>query len=790
MAVKFDYSSERAQLARLQQKIGGVRAQYLLLAITLCVAGAVVSFLLVGALGWLWLAVGSLVAMPYLWERGELRSLPAGPGDDIHDRLEGGLLALLPAKLTPKTLLQALSQVTSAQFVMARSGLSPKLLEEVYEDTEQTLSLIWSAVGDMAPAGIVSGATVLVAMVKVSPNTKQLLPHLQLDAKDVEAMSNWYAHLDELIRAYSTPRRTGGIARDLGFGYLRYLDRFGVNLTQQVTASGHIQVDVASHREALEFMKKTFSASGRQNVALVGSLGVGKTSVVRAFAEQLMDARSHLPARLRYRQIISLDAAALISAASGRGELEDLLNRLLLEAYHAKNVILCLDDAELFFADGVGSVDLSSVLLPVLEGGGLRIILTMDEQRWLQIASRNPSLAAVLNKFTITPASEQETMAVLQDQLIPVEFNEKVTYMYQSLRESLRLSERYLHDQAQPGKALRILTAAARNAQSGFVTASSVQQVVEQMQGVKVGRVNAEGEKEMLLNLESLIHKRMINQTHAVEVVSDALRRARAGVRNEQRPVGTFLFLGPTGTGKTELAKSLAAVYFSGEDHLVRVDLNEFVTAGDVSRLIADGAEDPMSLTAQIMKQPFSVILLDEIEKAHPSVLAALLQVLDEGILRDSSGREVSFRDSILIATSNAASEQIRHHVAQGEALEDFERDLISNLVASGEFRPEFLNRFDEIVLFKPLGKEELYQVIDLMIAGTNKTLETQKISVTITDEAKDKLVELGYDPQLGARPLRRVLQRNVESQVAKALLAGDAVAGQTITIDAGDIKK
>lgn len=290
------------------------------------------------------------------------------------------------------------------------------------------------------------------------------------------------------------------------------------------------------------------------------------------------------------------------------------------------------------------------------------------------------------------------------------------------MRESVRLSERYLHDQSQPGKAQRILTAAARTAENGLVTALSVQQAVEQMQGVKVGRVNDEAEKQTLLNMESLIHQRMINQVHAVEVVSDALRRARAGVRNEQRPVGTFLFFQPTGTGKTELAKSLAAVYFGGEDQFcVRVDMNEFVRGHDLARLIADGADDPMSLTAQVMKQPFSVILLDEIEKAHPSVLAALLQVLDEGILRDSNGREISFRDTIFIATSNAASDQIRHHVEQGEALEDFERDLISNLVSSGDFRPEFLNRFDEVVLFKPLGKEELLPSHGPMVAGTDK---------------------------------------------------------------------
>ena len=413
----------------------------------------------------------------------------------------------------------------------------------------------------------------------------------------------------------------------------------------------------------------------------------------------------------------------------------------------------------------------------------------MDEQRWLQIASRNPALSTTINRFVVSQANDDETLRVLQDHVIHLEFQFSVMYMYQALRESIRLSERYLHDQAQPGKAIKALTDAAQFAEDGVVTARSVQLAIEQGQGVRVGTVSDTSEKKKLLNLEALIHERMINQKQAVHVVSDALRRARAGVRNEQRPVGTFLFLGPTGTGKTELAKSLAAVYFGGEEHLIRLDLNEFVRAEDVGRLIADGAEDPMSLSARVMKQPFSVILLDEIEKAHDAVLAALLQVLDEGILRDSRGREVSFRDTIFIATSNAGSEQIRHHVEAGEDLNQFQDALQNELITSGQFRPEFLNRFDEIVLFTPLGREELFQIIDLMISGTNKTLANKHISLSLTDSAKAKLVDMGYDPQLGARPLRRVVQRTVESLIAKRMLADEVAPGETIVIDAGDIQ-
>lgn len=742
------------------------------------------------SVGWFVIGLAAWPFMLWIWERRYLSDLPVGLGNSIDARVESDLLGRLPKKLTPRTLAEKLSEVTSAQFVMARSGLSPNMLSQVLGDDSSAIDLVWSAARDMQPEGIVRASTIVAALTKTSPELVRLLPHLQLDESDLPQMALWFSHLDSVIREHRSPFRTGGIARDWSFGYLRLLNHFGTNLSLQVSARSSNGVRLESHQDALDYIKQMFSSAGKQNVALVGPLGAGKTTIVKAFAGELLRADSSLPSALKYSQVISLDAASLISVAKSPGELEDLLNRLFLEAYHAKNIILFLDDAELFFEQGIGSVDVSNVILPVIEGGVLRVILGMDEQRWLQIGSRNPALASALNKVTIKPSTPEETMRVLQDQLVYFEYQHKVTYMFQAIKESLRLSERYFYDQAQPGKALQLLRTAAGFADNGIVTADSVRRSVEQTQGVKVGANASSDEKQMLLRLEEMIHERMINQTRAVNVVSDAIRRARAGVRNEQRPVGTFLFLGPTGVGKTELAKSLAEVYFGGEDRLVRVDLNEFVRADDVTRLIADGATDPMSLCAQIMKQPFSVVLLDEIEKAHVSVLTALLQVLDEGVLRDVNGREVSFRDTIFIATSNAGAEQIRQHIEVGENLEDFEKAFEDELVSSGQFRPEFLNRFDEIVLFKPLGKEELHQVVDLLIASTNKTLEPQKVSLQLDDSAKEKLVELGYDPRLGARPLRRAVQRSVESLVAKRMLAGDVTPGDVITITGDDIRK
>lgn len=546
---------------------------------------------------------------------------------------------------------------------------------------------------------------------------------------------------------------------------------------------GLLTVDVGSHIDAINQLVDTFGNNGRQNAVLVGQAGAGKTTIIHALAERLLDASSNLPNSLKFRQIFILDSASLISAAPGRGELENLIMQVLNEAHRAKNIIICLDNAQLFFEEGVGAVDLSNVLQPILEAGSLRIILSMDEQKYLEIGRRNPGLVSALNRINIPPADEEETKRIMQEQLIVTEVNRKVTYMYQAINEAYRLSNRYVHELVMPGRAMRLLESAAGFSESGLVTMNSVQRAIEKTLDVKISVASDSEDREKLLHMEDLIHKRMVNQTRAVSVVSDALRRARAGVRNQDRPIGTFLFLGPTGVGKTELSKAVADVYFGGENKMIRVDLNEFVQAKDVSRLIADGADDPSSLTAQVMKQPFSVVLLDEIEKAAPEVLATLLQMLDEGILRDVRNREVSFRDAIVIATSNAGADRIREYISRGYDVSQFEQQFTDELISSNQFRPEFLNRFDEIVLFRPFTKDELVQVLDLILAGVNKTLEPQKISVEVDAEGKRILVDKGNDPRLGARPMRRVVQKAVENTVAKQMLSGAVNPGDVIRI-------
>lgn len=754
-----------------------------------------VSFIIIGwSVGWAAVSAGLVSLMLMAWYDDELKHLPEATNvRSIDDVISGDVLGQLPKNPSPYDVATAIGRVQSGQFFGVRFGISPRFLQEIASKDSNDMPAVWQealTVREETNVPRLTGSVLAVALLRSFPNHEGLLAPLQLDDSDLLRGVRWQYELRELIVKSKQPRRTGGIARDLSFGYIPLLTRFGQNISEQMGRGSALSVDVSSHVNVLEQLVNTFGSGGRQNAVLVGATGVGKSTIIRAFAERLLDASSPLPDNLKFRQVFILDSAALIAAAPGRGELESLVIRVLNEAYSARNVIICLDNAQLFFEEGVGSVDITNVLLPILEAGRLRVLLTMDEQRYMQIGQRNSALVNALNRVVVEEVGKDETLRIMQNELIMTEYQRKVVYRYQALEEAYRLSERYIHDLAMPGRAIKLMESAAGYAENGLVTAHSVQQAIEQTMNIKVGVANDETERQKLLNLEDLIHQRMINQTRAVGVVSDALRRARAGVRNQDRPIGTFLFLGPTGVGKTELAKALADVYFQGEDRIIRIDMNEYVRPDDVMRLIADGANDPMSLTAQAMKQPFSVVLLDEIEKAHPQVLTTLLQLLDEGILRDERNREVSFRDAIVIATSNAGADRIREYIERGYQLEQFEKHFIDELINSNQFKPEFLNRFDEIVTFRPLSKEELVQVIDLMIAGINKTLSLQKISVDVEHAAKLYLVDHGYDPRLGARPMRRVVQRAVENTVAKQMLSGSVAPGTTIAITLDQVQQ
>ncbi len=783
---KFDFSSVRAREARLSKAFDG-KAQNILtdFLIFASFSFGVVMVLTHMSLGWLFVGLGIAILVFTIWLRVELRHLPNRKEENAYDVISRDLLALLPKELTPLEIVNAVTKTRSGIFMVNRYGLLPDYLNIIASNTTATIDQIFDRafeIREITKSEHVSGAVLMLALVETYQGAEKFISALELDVDDLRDGVNWFNYISGMIKGMKKTRHDGGLGRDLSFGYTPILQRFAENISRTIS-NAHIAVNQTSSDEVIDEMIKTFSHGGRQNVALIGAEGSGRKTIVYAFANKLLDADSKIPNRLKFRQIFKLDAASLISVASERGSLENLMSQIMGEAYGAKNIILWLDNAQLFFEEGVGSVDISKVILPAVRAGRLRIIFTMEQQRYLEIEARNSQLANALNKVMVPPSTPEETMDIMQDRVPLLELEHDVVYTIWALKEAYRLSEKYIHDMVMPGRALHLLESAAGFAENGIVTAESVQTAIEKTYGVKMRASQDEKARQDLLDMEQLIHQRMIGQENAVRAVSNALRRSAAGVRNEKRPIGTFLFLGPTGVGKTELAKAISEVYFHGEGAIVRLDLNEFVDEGSVQRLIADGATDEMSLTSQVMKNPFSVVLLDEIEKAHPKVLTALLQLLDEGVLRDIKNREVSFRDTIIVATSNAGANHIRESIDAGHDLAELKSELIDALIDSGEFKPEFINRFDEVCVFSPLGKTELTQIFDLILADVNRTLEPQKITVTVDADARDLLADRGYDPKLGARPMRRIVQSSIENIVAKEVLAGNLKSGGEINI-------
>lgn len=790
---EFDYNSLRARYARLGQLF---KSPIILLLIWLSLFASLFTgltlLILHSSLGWLCFipAIFCLIFLTIIELL--LSRVPLGPTENITDILSSNAISLMDQNPTPNELAPKLIKTRSGRFLALRFGIGPKLLSAIAAELPQDMQPVFENARKIKTeinATQISGGILAVALIMTHENHEAILGQLRLSLADLKEGIAWYNYLHGLVKDSKKKRRDGGIARDFTFGFTPMLSRFGQNLSALRSQTTKTQLFRASHLEAIQQMTEIFSSQGRQNVALIGPVGSGRSAIINAFAEQLLDANSKIPSTLKYRQIFKLDAAALISATDGQGDIERLITSLMNEAYSAKNIILYLENAQLFFETGVGSIDISKLLLPVLQAGRLRIILSLDEQKFLELSATNPAFSTALNKIMVSASNEAETMKVLEDQVPYLEWRYHVTYTYWALKEAYRLGNRYIKKLEMPGRAMYLLENAARYAKDGLVFGESVAEAIEKTQGIKLqSAVSTLESRNRLLNLETLIHQRMIGQTQAVRAIADALRRAATGVRNEKKPIGTYLFLGPTGVGKTELAKVLSEVYFNGESEIIRIDLNEYVEASDVNRLIAEAATDPMSLTAQVEKHPFSVVLLDEIEKASPKVLTTLLQLLDEGVLRDSKNQEISFRDTIIICTSNAGADLIRSRI-EAENYESLKTEIVNFLIESREFKPEFLNRFDEICLFKPLSKTELLQIVELILNNINQTLAPQKIKIHLSDLAKTRLIDAGYDPAFGARPLKRVVSKTVENIIAKANLSGEIQSGDTLEITEAQIE-
>jgi ATP-dependent Clp protease ATP-binding subunit ClpC len=584
--------------------------------------------------------------------------------------------------------------------------------------------------------------------------------------------------------------KSAGIGRDWAYGYVPHLNMLAYDLSETIKRVG-LGLHVIGHKTEIDEIERILTRSSKNNVILVGEPGVGKKTIVLGFTENVR--KNRVANELRFKRIMQLDLGRLLSG--NPEEIENKIITTLNEAVSAGNIILFIDDIHNIFGGEttkIGAIDASEIILPYLQSSKLQLIGTTSYEEYHKYIEQNSAVTSDFEKIEVKEPSQDETIRIMEDIVPYIEGKNKVLITYESLKEIYNLANRYISNRPFPEKAIDLLDEAgvyvSTKTGEKIVTPKHIQELVSQKTKIPTGEVQ-ETEKEKLLNLESILHKRVVGQNEAITAISQAMRRSRTGLKTQKKPIGTFLFLGPTGVGKTETARALAENYFGSETAMSRLDMSEFKGSNSIDRLIgtADGGEG--ILTTQIKENPFCLLLLDEIEKAHPDILNLFLSILDEGRLTDRLGRNLDFTNTIIIATSNAGAELIRESIKTGETQEILREKLLEYLQSQGIFRPEFLNRFDGVISFKPLSQTEIYQVAGLIINKlANQLLKEKEVILKVDPDAIQKLSELGYDPEMGARPMQRVIQDKLENWLADKMLKNEIQKGQTIEYKLTDI--
>ena len=632
------------------------------------------------------------------------------------------------------------------------------------------------------------------------------------------------------------------------------LDQFGRNLT---AAAREGKLDpVIGRKKEMERVMQVLSRRTKNNPVLIGEPGVGKTAVVEGLSQAIV--HGDVPETLRDKQLYSLDMGSLVAGSRYRGDFEERLKKVLKEVRTRGDIVLFIDEIHTLVGAGAaeGAVDAASILKPMLARGELQTIgaTTLDEYRKIE---KDAALERRFQPVTVDQPSIEETIGILTGLRDRYEAFHRIVITDEAIEAAAKLADRYINDRFLPDKAIDLVDEAGARLRIRRMTAPpELREIDEQIAQVKREKESAiddqdferaaslrdderrladeraakekawksgdldqvaevdealiaevlamstgipvvkltEAESAKLLNMEAELHKRIIGQDKAIEALSKSIRRTRAGLKDPKRPGGSFIFAGPTGVGKTELAKALAEFLFDDEDALIQLDMSEFAEKHTVSRLFGAppgyvGYDEGGQLTEKVRRKPFSVVLFDEVEKAHPDIFNSLLQILEEGRLTDSQGRKVDFKNTVIIMTTNLGTRDINKGVLTGFQTADNSTHDYGRMKAKvaeelkQHFRPEFLNRVDDTIVFPPLTKPEIARIVDLMIAKLAKRMEAQDMRLQLTDEARELLADVGFDPVLGARPLRRAIQREIEDALSERILFGELQPGQVVTV-------
>ncbi|VTS12756.1 ATP-dependent Clp protease ATP-binding subunit [Streptococcus pseudoporcinus] len=600
------------------------------------------------------------------------------------------------------------------------------------------------------------------------------------------------------------------------------LEEFGINVTD-IARNGDIDPVIGRDEEIIRVIE-ILNRRTKNNPVLIGEPGVGKTAVVEGLAQKIVD--GSVPHKLQHKEVIRLDVVNLVQGTGIRGQFEERMQKLMEEIRNRQDVILFIDEIHEIVGAGTagdGNMDAGNILKPALARGELQLVgaTTLNEYR---IIEKDAALERRMQPVKVDEPSVEETITILKGIQAKYEDYHHVKYSQDAIEAAANLSNRYIQDRFLPDKAIDLLDEAgsklnltlnfvdpkeidkrlveAENLKAQatrdedferaayfrdqiakykelqtqkvddqdtpIITEKTIEAIVEQKTNIPVGDLK-EKEQSQLVNLSDDLKAHVIGQDAAVDKIAKAIRRNRVGLGSPNRPIGSFLFVGPTGVGKTELSKQLAIELFGSADNMIRFDMSEYMEKHAVAKLVGAppgyvGYEEAGQLTEKVRRNPYSLILLDEVEKAHPDVMHMFLQVLDDGRLTDGQGRTVSFKDTIIIMTSNAGTGKAEASVGFGAAREGCTNSVMGEL--SNYFSPEFMNRFDGIIEFQALSKEHLLQIVDLMLTDVNSRLAYNNIHLDVTDKVKEKLVDLGYDAKMGARPLRRTIQDHIEDAI------------------------
>lgn len=626
----------------------------------------------------------------------------------------------------------------------------------------------------------ISSLDIYTAYLYISEDQTHLLQNAGVKRQDLINLSLW------LRRHYSVdePHTVHLVFKGMGtfdffvYGWNNQIRQFADNFTYRATALQYTPIITGRENEYKQMITALSKSSGN-NVLLTGEAGTGKTSLVEHFARDSYD--GVIPARLNHIMIYELLIDQLLAGIQNQGELEKRLGELIAEISHTGNTMLFIPNIENLFGAGGFDFDMSGVLLPYLEKSLLQIIGTTTSAHYAEFLENKESVTNMFEVITINEPEQETVVQMILQRLSELEFRKHISVHFSAVEQVVKLAKMFSPQKNLPGSAFDLLenvVSAVLVEGKHSIEGQDIQKFVQSKTKVLLDEPDQD-EKATLLHLEEKIHQRMVNQEQAVNVVASTLRRLRSGFINEKRPISVFLFLGPTGVGKTELAKSLGAVYFGDENQMIRIDMSELKTVDGMQRILGERPGEayiPGSLVEQVQKTPFSVVLLDEFEKADTQIHDVFLQIFDEGHVTSNKGESVSFTNTMIIATSNAGSEFIRENIQKGITGAELQKGLNEYILQSHLFKPELLNRFDDIVVFGPLSSQHVAQIARLMLDQQLKALETKELFISYDNSVIDRIVQDGYSEEYGARNIRRYITEVIEAAVSRWILQ-DVVA-------------